>query len=46
VFAPAFGDEVEEGVDVWEGEASGASFVGDGGKETAIVIRVFDEGGD
>lgn len=45
VFSPAFGDEVEEGVDVGEGEASGAFFVGDGGEETAGVIWVFGAGG-
>jgi hypothetical protein len=44
VFTPAFGDEVEEGVNVWEGKAAGTFFVGDGGKETTGVIGVFDWG--
>jgi hypothetical protein len=43
VFPPAFGDEVEEGVDVGEGQASGAFLVGDGWEETTGVIGVVDE---
>jgi len=46
VFAPAFGDEVEEGLSVGEGEASGAFFVGDRREEAACVVGFFDEGGD
>lgn len=44
VFPPAFGDEVEQGVDRGEGQPAGPLLIRDGGEETADVIGVFGEG--
>ncbi len=43
VFPPAFGDKIEESVDVGKGESSGAFLIGYGGEEATCVIGVLNE---